>query len=166
MDQNSVYGGASKGKYFRLANQPDGSVKLVPVKVPSHIKEEKLRRKKKRETAKAVSRNREKAFAMDIKTVLFLAIGLAICGVVCSLYISAQQRVKVSMNKVSRLKVDIETLAATNNETETRLSIASDLNQVSDTAVNKLGMVSVTKKQIKYYSLDNSDYLYQYSKVN
>ena len=67
-----------KGRYCRVVYTKDGRVKLEPVKVPQHVKQERRERAERRALLRRIERNRERAQVLDVSLTLFLAVALAV----------------------------------------------------------------------------------------
>ncbi len=155
----------NKGQYCQFVRTGDGKVKLVPVKVPAHVKAQRAERIRKRELQSRVAQNRARAQALNRWSVAFLALALTICCGVCCLYLSLQSRVASRMSEIICLQEQIEEISADNNLRKQRLSANEDLNAVRREAWERFGMREAGEDQIVYYTIDYRDYMFQYGDI-
>jgi hypothetical protein len=59
----------------------------------------------------------------------------------------------------------ITDLRADNDAHYKRITTSVDLNEIKDIAMNQLGMTYASEDQIIYYSVENSNYMDQYSDI-
>lgn len=156
----------NKGQYCRFVRTGDGKVKLVPVKVPAHVKAQRAERIRKRELQSRVAQNRARAQALNRWSIAFLALALAVCCGVCCLYLSFQSRVASRMSEIIRLQQHIEEISADNDLRKQRLSANEDLDAVRREAQERFGMREAGKDQIVYYTVDYQDYMFQYENID
>lgn len=156
----------NKGQYCRFVRTGDGKVKLVPVKVPAHVKAQRAERIRKRELRSRVAQNRARAQALNRWSVMFLAFALAVCCGVCCLYLSFQSRVTSRMAEIIRLQQQVEGLSADNDLRKQRLSANENLDDVRREARERFGMREAGKEQIVYYTIDYQDYMFQYGNID
>ena len=124
---------------------------------------EEARRKKNRR--RAARRNRENAMAMSRGYVVFLTICvMAIAGSAVSL-IKMQSSVTQRMKDVAAIESQITSLRTENDAKYKEISTSIDLNYIKDVAMNQLGMKYATPEQVVYYSVENTNYMDQYSDI-
>lgn len=123
-------------------------------------REEELRRRR-----RVARRNQEKALRMSRSYVAFLTMAAMIFAGFAGMYIKLQSEITTRMKNIARLESQISDLKADNDEAYKRISTTVDLENVKDTAINELGMFYATQDQIIYYSVDNDDYMNQYSEI-
>ena len=137
----------------------------APVRRPEvdpREREEQLRRKRRRNAAR---RNRERALYMSKGYVAFLTLCVAVSAAFAVVYVKLQADVSQNMRMISSMESQINDLRADNDAAYRRLTTSVDLNEVKDIAVNQLGMTYATEDQIVYYSVENSNYMDQYSDI-
>lgn len=124
-------------------------------------KEQELRRRKHRHAAK---RNQERALRMNLGYVLFCTMALIVtCGVFVA-YIQLQSDITGRMKHISRLESQVTDLHADNDAAMKRIDLSTDLDTIKEKALG-LGMKYATSEQIIYYSVEDDDYMNQYSDI-
>ena len=124
---------------------------------------EDARRKKNRR--RAARRNRENAMAMSRGYVVFLTICvMAIAASAVSL-VQMQSSVTQRMKDVAAIESQITSLRTENDAKYKEISTSIDLNYVKDVAMNQLGMKYAAREQVVYYSVENVNYMDQYSDI-
>ena len=124
---------------------------------------EEARRKKNRR--RAARRNRENAMAMSRGYVVFLTICvMAIAASAVSL-VQMQSSVTQRMKDVAAIESQITSLRTENDAKYKEISTSIDLNYVKDVAMNQLGMKYAAREQVVYYSVENVNYMDQYSDI-
>lgn len=124
---------------------------------------EEARRKKNRR--RAARRNRENAMAMSRGYVVFLTICvMAIAASAVSL-VQMQSSVTQRMKDVAAIESQITSLRTENDAKYKEISTSIDLNYVKDVAMNQLGMKYAVPEQVVYYSVENVNYMDQYSDI-
>ncbi len=154
-----------KGRYYKFETTSRGSVVLKPVKVPAHILAERKARMRRQEIARRVEDNRQRAASMNIGFVMFMALAIAICAIVCYFYISLQGQVSSRMLAVSTVEQQLEEVMADNDAFEQRLNVGQDLNLIKQRAQEELGMRAVEEENIIYYDVNETDYMLQYQDI-
>ena len=91
--------------------------------------------------------------------------GAVVFALFAGAYIKIQSDITARMKIISRLESQISDLRAENDEAYKRISTAIDLEAVKDTAINELGMFYATSDQIVYFTVENDDYMNQYSDI-
>ena len=119
-------------------------------------REEQLRRRKRQ-----VRRNQERQLRMSKRYVVFLTV----FGVFAGTYIKIQSDMTARMNTISSLESQIADLKADNDEAYKRIRMSVDLDSVREKALNELGMSYAKESQIIYYTVDNDDFMNQYSEI-
>ena len=125
-------------------------------------KERKERQKKNRRVAR---RNQEKALRMSMGYVSFCTMAVLISCVVCVTYIQLQSDITSSMKHISTLESQITDLKADNDAAIKRIDLSTDLEDVKYKAIHELGMKYAGPGQIVYYTVEDSDYMNQYSDI-
>ncbi len=155
-----------KGRYCEFVQTTDGSYVLKPVKVPAHVKEAREERIRKREILSHVQQNRERAQAINGRSVAFLAVALAFFAVICCMYLAMQNRILSHSSRIEALQTELSELAADNEAAEKRLYASEDLFEIEEAAGEDLGMQYIDEEQIEYYTMDSRDYMIQYKDVD
>ena len=78
-------------------------------------------------------------------------------------YIDYQSVATIKLREISSLETQLEDLRADNDATAKRLASAVPIYEVKERAINELGMDYARDSQIRYYSVDNVDYMSQYA---
>ncbi len=123
-------------------------------------REEQLRRRKRQ-----VRRNQERQLRMSKRYVVFLTMAVTVFGVFAGTYIKIQSDMTARMNTISSLESQIADLKADNDEAYKRIRMTVDLDSVREKALNELGMSYAKESQIIYYTVDNDDFMNQYSEI-
>lgn len=124
---------------------------------------ERIRRRKIRRNA--ARRNREKAMFMSRGTVVFLSICVMFTALAASGYIAIQSQLGSRNREISALEIQINDLKAENDARYKSISTSVDIDHIKDVAINELGMSYPSKKQIKYYSVDKTNFMDQYQDI-
>lgn len=142
-------------------------MEAVPAELPRERKSkeerEQLRRKKSRQLA--AKRNRERALYMSKGYVAFLSLCVLISAWTAVTYIQLQADVTTKMRSIASLESQISTLKADNDARYKSVSTSVDLNYVKTEAINRLGMTYATQGQVIYYTVDNNNFMDQYSDI-
>lgn len=124
-------------------------------------KEQEIRRRKHRHAAK---RNQERALRMNLGYVVFCTMALILtCGVYVT-YIQLQSDITGKIKRISRLESQVADLRADNDAAMKRIDLSTDLDTIKEKALG-LGMNYAASDQIIYYSVEDSDYMNQYSDI-
>ena len=103
--------------------------------------------------------------AMSRGYVVFLTICvMAIAGSAVSL-VKMQSSVTQRMKDVAAIESQITSLRTENDAKYKEISTSIDLNYIKDVAMNQLGMKYATPEQVVYYSVENTNYMDQYSDI-
>ncbi len=125
-------------------------------------KEERRISEDKRRRRRAARRNRERALKMSAGYVTFLSgCGFAV-ALISAAYIYLQSDVTIRQKSIASLESEVSSLKIENDMTYKRITTAINLDEIKKKA-KRLGMKYPTKKQIIYYTIDNSDFMTQYS---
>lgn len=124
---------------------------------------EEARRKKNRRNA--ARRNRERAMVMNRAYVTFLS-GCVIASAFAAFsLIQIRSNVTQQMKEVSALSSSVENMKAENDARYKEITTSVDLNEIKDVAMNQLGMTYASQDQIVYYTVENNNYMDQYSEI-
>ena len=66
---------------------------------------------------------------------------------------------------MAALQSQIEDLQSDNNARYKEITNSVDLNYIKDVAMNQLGMTYASEEQVVYYSVENNNYMDQYSDI-
>lgn len=124
-------------------------------------KEQEERRRKHRHAAR---RNRERASGVNFGYVFFCSTAvILLCGV-CGAYIRLSSDITSRTESISRLESQIMDLKADNDAAVKRIDLSTDLDAVKEQALG-FGMQYAQPGQIIYYSIQNHDYMDQFSQI-
>lgn len=124
--------------------------------------EEQKRRKLRRN---AVRRNRERTLYMSKGYVTFLTICVAIVAFAAVSLIQIQSQITQRMENIAMLESQITNLKADNDARYKEIVTSVDLEYIKDVAINQLGMQYATEEQVIYYSVENNNFMDQYSDI-
>jgi cell division protein FtsL len=130
---------------------------------PLRERREEERRKKSRQLA--ARRNRERALYMGRGHVAFLTLCVAASVFSAFAYVRLQSDVTSKMKKIASIESQIADLKADNDARYNSVTTSIDLNEIKDAAINRLGMSYVTEDQIVFFSVDNNNFMDQYSDI-
>lgn len=117
-----------------------------------------------RSRKRAVRRNLDRALEMNRGYVAFLTVVTVICFCVSLLYVHVQADNTVRMQEITALENQISELKADNQAAEKRLETSMNLEEVKKSA-KKMGFIYPKAEQIRYYTVEDSDYMNQYGKI-
>ncbi|MCM1282565.1 MAG: hypothetical protein NC180_05765 [Muribaculaceae bacterium] len=137
----------------------------VPVRRERRSKEEleEISRRKRRKNA--ARRNRARAMGMNRAYVAFLSMCVMAVAAAAVMLVQLQSQVSARMRRVSALQSDVNDQRAENDARYKSIITSVDLNQIRDVAVNELGMSYPTEEQVVYYTVDNNNFMDQYSDI-
>lgn len=124
--------------------------------------EENQRKKRRRNAAK---RNRERALHMSKGYVAFLSACVVVVAFSAVSLIQIQSQVTQRMEHIAALESQITDLKADNDARYKEIVTSVDLDYIKDVAVNELGMQYAAEDQIVYYSVENDNFMDQYSDI-
>ncbi len=124
--------------------------------------QEEQRRKSRRRAAK---RNRERTLYMSKGYVAFLSACVALVAFSAVSLIQIQSQVTQRMEHIAALESQITDLKADNDARYKEIVTSVDLNYIKEVAVNELGMQYATEDQVVYYSVENDNFMDQYSDI-
>lgn len=127
--------------------------------------EERRQKEIRRHNKHVARRNQERALRMNMGYVLFLTLAAAVTALVSAVYIQLQSDVTGRMRRISALESQVAGLKADNDAALKRISTSIDLDYVKNVAINQLGMVYPEADQIVYYTVEEDDYMNQYSEI-
>ena len=125
------------------------------------IKEEQ-QKKRRRNAAK---RNRARALHMSRGYVAFLTLCVGIIAYAAVSLVQIQSQVTQRMERIAALESQITDLKADNDARYKEIVTSVDLDYIKDVAMNQLGMKYPTEDQIYYYTVENNNFMDQYSDI-
>ena len=131
------------------------------------LPQEEPRRKQKpaKEVSERVRRNRSRARSMSAGYVLFLT---AVCVLTLFLsvhYLQLRARYTNQSETIASMESTLSKLQADNDAYEKQVQSIIDLEDVRETALNKLNMHVASEDQIRYYQTSDDSYVRQYMSV-
>ena len=146
----------------------DGNTVRRMEAVPDYRRERREREEREREEQlrrSQVRRNQERQLRMSKSYVVFLTMAVTVFGIFAGTYIKIQSDMTARMNTISSLESQIADLKADNDEAYKRIRMSVDLDSVREKALNELGMSYAKESQIIYYTVENDDFMNQYSEI-
>ena len=125
-------------------------------------REERRQAEQKRRRRRAARRNRERALKMSAGYVAFLSVCVMVVAFTAVAYVNLQSDLIIRQKRMETLEQEISDLKTDNDSAYKRISTSVNLKEIKKQA-KKLGMKYPSEKQIIYYSIENSDYMIQYS---
>lgn len=125
------------------------------------IKEEQQKKRRRN----AVRRNRERALHMSKGYVAFLTLCVGIIAFAAVALVQIQSQVTQRREHIAALESQITDLKADNDARYKEIVTSVDLDYIKDVAINQLGMQYATEDQIIYYSVENNNFMDQYSDI-
>lgn len=120
---------------------------------------------KKKRRRNAARRNRERALHMNRGYVAFLSLCVAVVAFAAVALVQTQSQVTQRMEHIAALESQITDLKADNDARYKEIVTSVDLDYIKDVAMNQLGMQYATEDQIIYYSVENDNFMDQYSDI-
>lgn len=140
-------------------------LEAAPVRRVRENPAEVERRRKEKARKNAARRNRERAMHMSRGYVAFLTLCVMISAFCAVSYVKLQADVTYNMKHIASLEGQIADLKADNDANYKRVTTSVDLNQIKEVAMNELGMSYATEAQVVYYTVDNNNFMDQYSDI-
>ncbi len=125
---------------------------------PQKSREEILRERERRLHAK---RNLARAAAFDRGYLVYLTAVMAVCGLLCFVFLYLQSNITTRMTAITELETTVSDLQSDNESAESRLETSMTISEIRERA-EEMGLVYPTDDQIRYYSVENDDYMNQY----
>ena len=124
--------------------------------------QEEQKKKRRRNAAK---RNRERALHMSRGYVAFLTLCVGVVAFAAGALVQIQSQVTQRMEHIAALESQITDLKADNDARYKEIVTSVDLDYIKDVAMNQLGMQFATEEQIIYNSVENNNFMDQYSDI-
>lgn len=137
----------------------------TPVRPQRRSREEIERVKHRKNRRNAARRNRQRAMEMSPGYVMFLTAGVLVIAMAAVSFVSLQSQITNRMRNIANLESQVTDLRADNDARYKSVTTSVDLNHVKDVAINKLGMDYPAEDQVVYYTIENSNYMDQYSDI-
>ena len=125
------------------------------------IREEQQKKRRRN----AARRNRERALHMNRGYVTFLTLCVGIVAFAAVSLVQIQSQVTQRMEHIAALESQITDLKADNDARYKEIVTSVDLDYIKDVAMNQLGMQYAREDQIIYYSVENHNFMDQYSDI-
>jgi cell division protein FtsL len=129
------------------------------------LRERREEERRRRSRQLAARRNRERALYMGRGHVAFLTLCVVISVFSAFAYVRLQADVTSKMKKIASMESQIADLKADNDARYNSVTTSIDLGSVKDAAINELGMTYATEDQIVFFSVDNNNFMDQYSDI-
>lgn len=140
-------------------------VEAQPVRQPK-VDRRKIQENQRRKSRRnAIKRNRERALQMSSGYVMFLSLCVAVVAFAAVSLIQIQSQVTQRMKNIATLQGQITDLKADNDARYKEIVTSVDLDYIKEVAITELGMQYATEDQIVYYSVENNNFMDQYSDI-
>lgn len=140
-------------------------METAPVRRKRPDKRQLEEQKRKKHRRNAIRRNRERALYMSKSYVAFLSVCVVIVAFSAVALIQIQSQVTQRMEHIAVLESQITDLKADNDARYKEITTSIDLEYIKDVAMNRLGMKYATEEQVIYYSVENNNFMDQYSDI-
>ena len=153
---------------YDIYTYEDGNTVRRLEAVPDYHEERKRRKEErriseqKRRRRRAARRNREWALQMNAGYVAFLSACVIAVAFTAASYVKLQSDLIIRQKGIESLESEISSLKLENDATYKRITTSVNLKAIKKQA-KKFGMKYPSENQIVYYTIDNSDYMTQYS---
>ncbi len=134
-------------------------------RVTRELEQKRAEEERKKHRLAAVRRNQARELSLGKSYVLLLTILGVLTGFIALVYIQLQTDVTVHLKNISRIESELEDVRADNAAIQKRIDTATDLKHIKDVAMNQFGMKYAGEDQIVYYTVENSNYMNQYSEI-
>ena len=124
--------------------------------------EEQQQKKRSRNAAR---RNRARALHMGRGYVAFLTLCVGVIAFAAVALVQIQSQVTQRMEHIAALESQITDLKADNDARYKEIVTSVDLDYIKEVAINDLGMKYAAEDQIVYYSVENDNFMDQYSDI-
>ena len=130
---------------------------------------EKRRRQQEREEQRKQEELRQRKIGRTnrinfLYTVAVIGVAVVMFAI-CWQYLQLQTSLKSNATEISRLQSEVTKLTTENDEMELKINAGINYEQIYDTAVNELGMVYPSKRQVVTFDAGISEYVKQYQDV-
>ncbi|MBR2562600.1 MAG: hypothetical protein IKE31_10715 [Eubacterium sp.] len=111
-------------------------------------------------------RNKALAHSMGAGYMLMLTVVCVLTLCFCIHYLQLRSQSINQSETIAEMESSLNRLRADNDAFENELHASLNLEEIKDTALNKLGLHYATESQIRYYNADNESYVRQYKAVS
>ncbi len=132
------------------------------VRPERRVEERPAVRPEKRQT---IDRSMDKALAFDLRYTVFVVASVVIMVAACIVMLYMESRINDQQNNINELEAQLDAIETDNAAYAVTLENMYTLDEITDVAINELGMVYAKKGQIVYYDSANEDYVKQYQDV-
>lgn len=136
-----------------------------PERRPKPNKEELEKIRKKKQRKNAARRNRERAMSMNRGYVAFLSVCVVLSAITAFSVIQLQSNITQRMKRIAVLESQLTEKKALNDARYNEIITSVDLDYIKNVAINELGMSYATEEQVIYYTVENSNFMDQYSDI-
>lgn len=137
----------------------------APVRKDTRSREELEEIKRRKRRRNAARRNRQRELEMNRGYVVFLTVCVLLTAVSAGTLVYMQSQLTSRMRNVASMESKVIDLRADNDARYKSLTTSVDLNHIKEVATKKLGMSYPKEKQVVYYSVENSNYMDQFSDI-
>ena len=155
----------SKMEEYYVSGNAVRKLEAQPIRKEKPDVQQQEEQQKKRKRQIAAKRNRERALHMSRGYVAFLTVCVGIVAVASVALIQIQAEVTKRMEAIAVLESQIADLKADNDARYKDIMTSVDLDYIKDVAMNQLGMQYASQEQIIYYSVENDNFMDQYSDI-
>lgn len=124
---------------------------------------ERIQKEKKRRNA--VRKNRERELSISKGYVVFLTLCVLLTAAAAVILIRTQSSVSTHLRNIAAIESKVTDMKSDNDAKYKSLITSVDLNAIKEKAINELGMTYPTADQVIYYSVDNDNFMDQYSNI-
>ena len=155
-------GRTEEERYYRQTYEDGNAVRKL-----EEIPEEAPRRKQRpaRKVSERAQRNRNRARSMSAGYVVFLSVVCVLTLFLCIHYLQLRARLTNQSETIASMESTLSRLQADNDAYEKQVQSIIDLEDVRETALNKLDMHVAMEDQIIYYQTSDDSYVRQYMSV-
>ncbi|MGN0363829.1 MAG: hypothetical protein ACI4ET_13455 [Bilifractor sp.] len=158
---NSIKSGSVK--YYRLQESyEDGNA----VRSFEEETAEDIIEKAKPKVSRRTRINRARAKNMSAGYVLFLSVVCIATVFLCIHYLQLRSDLTNQTEQIASMETTLSQLKADNDAYYKATMASVSMDDVRNTALNKLGMHYATESQIRYYNADDESYVRQYQSVS
>jgi cell division protein FtsL len=137
----------------------------APVRRDSRTRKQIEESRKRKNRRNAARRNRQRAMEMSRGYVVFLTVCVLIIAATSAMFVQMQSQMTSRMRSVANLQSQVINLQADNDARYKSITSSVDMNYVKDVAINQLGMTYPKEDQVVYYTIENNNFMDQYSDI-
>ncbi len=117
------------------------------------------------ETERKIRRRKKRVSLQSIMYVAFIAVSIAVVGLVLIGYVNLQADITNRMNHISSLESELNSMRLANDEEYMKIMSDVDLEEIKRVAIQELGMRYANEGQVITYTGEGSDYVRQYGSI-